>query len=50
MLDVTAPGEDYFSLYCRSLLGQTAMPLGIEDELSPTRWMVRAKQAAVLNG
>jgi predicted dehydrogenase len=50
MLDVSAPGEDYFDLYVRSLLGQAAMPLTIEDELSPTRWMVRAKQAAVLNG
>lgn len=36
-------GGDYFDMYVKSLLGQGSMPLSIEDELSPTRWVIRAK-------
>ncbi len=42
-LDLSAPSEDYFTLFLRSLLGGPAMPLSLEEELSPTRWVIRAK-------
>jgi predicted dehydrogenase len=37
---------DYFDLFVKSLLGQARMPLSIEDELSPTRWILRARDKA----
>jgi predicted dehydrogenase len=43
VFDARAGSGDYFGLYVKSLLGQGTMPLAIEDELSPTRWVVRAK-------
>ena len=42
-LDLSAPSEDYFALFLRSLLGGPAMPMTMEEELSPTRWVIRAK-------
>ena len=44
-LPVTAPVEDYFTLYARSLRGGTPMPMTLEEELSPTRWVIRAKKS-----
>jgi predicted dehydrogenase len=37
------PSEDYLALFLASLQGGPAMPLTMEEELSPTRWVVRAK-------
>jgi len=45
-LDATAPGIDFLSVYLQTISGQGEMPLTIEDELSPTRWVIRAKQDA----
>jgi predicted dehydrogenase len=47
-LDTSAATEDYFTLFAGSLLGLRKMPVTIEEELSPTRWIIRAKQAARL--
>jgi len=41
------PTLDYFNLFIRSLCGGDPMPLSIEDELSPTRWVIRAKEKSV---
>ena len=35
--------DDYFTLYLHSLLDGPPMPLSIEEELRPTRWVIRAK-------
>lgn len=43
-LDLTAPGLDYFGAYLSALRGTGSMPLTLEEELSPTRWVIRAKQ------
>jgi predicted dehydrogenase len=48
VVDAPPDGEDYFTLFAGSLLGQRTMPLTMEDELSPTRWIIRAKRAARL--
>jgi predicted dehydrogenase len=37
------PARDYFDLFVASLQQAATMPLAIEDELSPTRWIIRAK-------
>jgi predicted dehydrogenase len=37
------PSQDYLELYLASLLGQGVMPLSLEDELHPTRMVIRAK-------
>ena len=42
-LDVSAPVEDYFTRYLKSLRGLDTMPLPLEDELHPTRIVNRAK-------
>ena len=42
-LTLSEPSGEYFTLYLESLLGGPAMPLSIEEELSPTRWVIRAK-------
>jgi predicted dehydrogenase len=45
-LDVREPTLDYFDVYVDALLGLGAMPLTLEEELSPTRWVIRGKAAA----
>lgn len=42
-LDTTEPGIDYLSAFLKTISGQGEMPLTIEEELSPTRWVIRAK-------
>jgi predicted dehydrogenase len=42
-LDTTAPGLDYLAAYLRAIAGAGGMPLTLEEELSPTRWVIRAK-------
>jgi len=43
-LDVTGPTKGYLDAFIDSLHGEDTMPLSIEDELNPTRWVIRAKQ------
>jgi len=45
-LDISAPGIDFLSAYLRTISGHGEMPLTLEEELSPTRWVIRAKQDA----
>ncbi|MEI6563898.1 MAG: Gfo/Idh/MocA family oxidoreductase [bacterium] len=40
---LTEPSDDYFTLFLQSLCGGPVMPISLEDELSPTRWVIRAK-------
>ncbi len=42
-LALPGPTLDYCDLFLRSLAGGDPMPLALEDELSPTRWIVRAR-------
>ena len=44
--DTTAKMKTYFELFIDSLCGEGAMPLSLEDELHPTRWVIRAKESA----
>jgi len=45
-LTVTGPGLDYFDLVVAELQGRGAMPLTLDDELHPTRMVIRAKRQA----
>ena len=45
-LDTTAPGVNYLEAFLRTILGQGEMPVSLEEELSPTRWVIRAKRDA----
>jgi predicted dehydrogenase len=47
VFDARTGSVDYFGMYIQSLLGRGTMPLSIEEELSPTRWVIRAKARAV---
>ena len=42
-IDVSEPGKDYFDMYIDSLLGINDMPFTLEEELHPTRMVIRAK-------
>ena len=42
-LKVTEPSQDYFIRFLSSLLGDSEMPLDLEEELHPTRMVIRAK-------
>jgi predicted dehydrogenase len=44
-IDVSAPGIDYLEAFLKTILGEGEMPLTLEEELRPTRWVIRAKQA-----
>jgi hypothetical protein len=45
-LTLTGPGLDYFDLAVAEIQGRGAMPLALEDELHPTRMIIRAKRRA----
>ena len=45
-LDTTGPGLPWLEAVFGSILGLTNMPLTLEEELSPTRWAIRAKRGA----
>lgn len=49
-LCVDAPGIDYFDAYLRFLTGAGDMPLTLEEELRPTRWVLRAKAGLAAPG
>lgn len=42
-LNTSVPGIDYLDAYLRLLTGAGDMPLTLEEELRPTRWVLRAK-------
>lgn len=44
-LDLSQPTENWFDLVIRALRGGPPLPLDMDDELRPTRWVVRAKNA-----
>lgn len=43
-LAMSSPSPTCFDLFVENLFGGAPMPLSLEDELSPTRWVVRAKE------
>ena len=45
-LDLAEPSGDYFDMFVAALQGGPSMPLSIESELNPTRWVIRAKQSS----
>jgi predicted dehydrogenase len=45
-IDVSTPGADYFDLIVESILDGKAMPFTLEQELHPTRMVIRAKAGA----
>jgi predicted dehydrogenase len=45
-LEIEHGGYDYLDLYLNSLLGCGEMPLSLEEELHPTRIVIRAKEQA----
>ncbi|MBN2005094.1 MAG: Gfo/Idh/MocA family oxidoreductase [Anaerolineae bacterium] len=49
-LTITEPGLPYLDLLLAALLGQGTMPLSLEDEIHPTRMLIRAKVDATARG
>ena len=45
-IDTSAPARDYFDRVLADLLGLLPLPLTLEEELHPTRIVIRAKQSA----
>ena len=45
-LDATGPGIPWLDAVFGSILGRANMPLALEEELSPTRWAIRASLSA----
>ncbi len=45
-LDTSANAPTYLSRLLASLTGGPPMPLSLEEELSPTRWVIRARESA----
>lgn len=45
-LDASGPSPSHLDLYLASLRGRGEMPLSLEDEVNPTRWVIRARDAA----
>lgn len=43
-IDQSEPGQNYFNLFLEELTGDGNMPIPLEDELHPTRMVIRAKQ------
>lgn len=43
---LSGEGRDYFEMYLDCLTGAAPMPLSLEEELHPTRMVIRAKQSA----
>ncbi len=47
-LDLSTPSRDLFELLIGRLLGRNELPLSMAEELSPTRWAIRARESARL--
>lgn len=43
--DISPPADPWLDRYFRSLSGEDSMPLSLEEELSPTRWTILARNA-----
>jgi predicted dehydrogenase len=43
-LDTSEPGINYLDAFLQTILDGSDMPLSLDEELSPTRWVIRAKQ------
>lgn len=48
-LETTTVPPDYLALFIQSAFGENVMPFNLEEELSPTRWVFRAKQSATVS-
>lgn len=48
IIDTSKPGKDYFEMFLDQLTGVCEMPLTLEEELHPTRMIIRAKKSAVM--
>lgn len=48
-IDVSEPSVDYFDMFLDELNGEFKMPFSLEDELHPTRMLIRAKEAIQAN-
>jgi predicted dehydrogenase len=44
-IDTSGPGLNYLDAYLKTILGEGEMSMTLEEELSPTRWVIRAKRA-----
>jgi predicted dehydrogenase len=44
IIDAKSGSESYFDMFLRTLLGTDTMPMSLEDELSPTRWIIHARE------
>lgn len=49
-INTSEPSRDYFDMYVEALLGEGEMPFSLEDELHPTRMVIRAKLSANRRG
>jgi predicted dehydrogenase len=49
-LEKITPRSDYLDIYLQTILGCGEMPFTLEEELSPTRWVIRAKKACISLG
>lgn len=49
-IDTSAPSLDYFEAFLDEIEGKGAMPLSLEDELHPTRMVIRARESAQRQG
>jgi predicted dehydrogenase len=45
-LDVSEPGVNWLDLYMAEILGEAKLPLPLEEDIHPTRMVLRAKAAA----
>lgn len=43
-IDTSEPGLNFLEVILRSISGKGEMPFTLEEELRPTRWVIRAKQ------
>lgn len=46
-LDLAPPRDSWLDVFFASLLGRDTLPISLEEELSPTRWAIRAKLDSV---
>ena len=47
VLDFSAPAQDYFEMFLEEIAtGSRVIPYTLKEELSPTRWVIRAKKDA----
>jgi hypothetical protein len=47
---VASPREGFFEMFVDSIRGRGPMPWSLEDELHPTRMVIRARESALARG